>query len=50
MRKDTMWRRAWVEIDIGAIQDNFLAVRRTIATTKVAQTVIDAGWNIRYLW
>ena len=43
MRKDTMWRRAWVEIDIGALQDNFLAVRRTIASSCKLCCVVKAN-------
>ena len=43
MRKDSMWKRAWVEIDMDALKDNFLTVRRALDTRCKLCCVVKAN-------
>jgi len=43
MRRDTMWRRAWVEIDLDALEDNYRAIRKALAPSVKLCCVIKAN-------
>ena len=43
MRRDTMWQRAWVEIDMDALRDNYRAVRGALDTKCKLCCVVKAN-------
>ncbi len=43
MRKDTMWRRAWVEVDLDALSDNYRVIRSALAPETKLCCVIKAN-------
>lgn len=43
MRKDTMWRRAWVEVDLDALADNYRVIRGALAPRTKLCCVIKAN-------
>lgn len=43
MRRDTMWRRAWVEIDLDALAYNYRVIRHTLAPDTKLCCVIKAN-------
>lgn len=43
MRRDAMWKRAWVEVDLDALKENYIAVRRVIPHKTKLCCVVKAN-------